>query len=69
MLAVTLCSQYFHNVQITKLKPDTTYYYQIPAANGTTASSVMSFKTARPVGDERPFTMAVLNDMVSRDHF
>ncbi|KAF7193734.1 Acid phosphatase [Pseudocercospora fuligena] len=63
MVAVTLCSQYFHNVQIKNLKPDTTYYYLIPAANGTTASQVMSFKTARTVGDKRPFTMAVLNDM------
>lgn len=45
------------------LEPDTTYYYSIAAANGTTASPVRSFKTARAPGDRTPFTVAVLNDM------
>lgn len=58
-----LCSQHFHNVQITGLKSGTTYYYQIPAANGTTASDVLSFKTARAAGDDGSFAIAVLNDM------
>ncbi|KAK4545898.1 hypothetical protein LTR36_002462 [Oleoguttula mirabilis] len=62
-VAVTQCSQFFHNVQLPNLAPDTTYYYQIPAANGTTASQVLSFRTARVAGDTTPFTMAVLNDM------
>ncbi|KIH87748.1 hypothetical protein SPBR_05228 [Sporothrix brasiliensis 5110] len=61
--AVTQCSQFFHEVQLTGLKPDTTYYYQIPAANGTTASEVLHFTTARAAGDAKPFTVAVLNDM------
>lgn len=61
--AVTQCSQYFHEVQITGLKPGTTYYYQIPAANGTTASDVLSFTTAREAGSDGEFTIAVLNDM------
>ncbi|KAF2491562.1 hypothetical protein BU16DRAFT_468597 [Lophium mytilinum] len=62
-VVVTQCSQFFHDVQITNLKPDTTYYYQIPSANGTTTSHVMSFKTARSAGDTSSFSMAVLNDM------
>jgi hypothetical protein len=61
--AVTQCSQFFHDVQINNLRPDTKYYYQIPAANGTTASSVLSFTTARAAGDSTEFTVAVLNDM------
>jgi hypothetical protein len=60
---ITQCSEFFHNVQLTGLKAGTTYYYQIPAANGTTASQVLSFKTARPAGDHQPLTIAVLNDM------
>jgi hypothetical protein len=60
---VTQCSQFFHEVQIGDLKPGTTYYYQIPAANGTTASDVLSFTTARAAGDTQAFTIAVLNDM------
>ncbi|KAM0541005.1 hypothetical protein ACHAPJ_013421 [Fusarium lateritium] len=61
--AVTQCSQFFHNVQIDNLKPGTTYYYQIPAANGTTKSDVLSFTTARGAGDEAEFSVAVTNDM------
>lgn len=62
-VVVTQCSQYFHNVQIVNLQPGTTYYYLIPASNGTTASQVLSFQTARAAGDRTPFTVAVLNDM------
>ncbi|KAF4978012.1 hypothetical protein FDECE_18280, partial [Fusarium decemcellulare] len=61
--AVTQCSQFFHNVQIDNLKPGTTYYYQIPAANGTTKSDVLSFTTALGAGDESEFRVAVTNDM------
>ena len=61
--AVTQCSEYFHDVQIGNLQSDTTYYYQIAASNGTTASDVLSFQTARAAGDNKPFTIAVLNDM------
>jgi acid phosphatase len=62
-VVVTQCSQFFHEVQLHDLKPGTTYYYQIQAANGTTASDILSFKTARAAGDSTPFTMAVLADM------
>jgi acid phosphatase len=62
-VAVTQCSQFFHEVQITGLKADTTYYYQIPAANGTTQSQVMSFATARAAGNPTEFSVAVVNDM------
>jgi hypothetical protein len=62
-VAVTQCSQYYHDVQIPQLEADTTYYYQIPASNGTTASHVMSFKTARDAGRTGSFSVAVLNDM------
>ncbi|RFU33816.1 hypothetical protein B7463_g2499, partial [Scytalidium lignicola] len=62
-VAVTQCSQFFHEVQLSGLEPGTTYYYQIPAANGTTASDVLSFTTAREAGDKSSFTVAVLNDM------
>ncbi|RMZ84776.1 hypothetical protein DV737_g889, partial [Chaetothyriales sp. CBS 132003] len=41
----------------------TKYYYQIPAANGTTTSQVLSFTTALAAGDQSEFSMAVLNDM------
>lgn len=61
--AVTQCSQFFHDVQLYNLKPGTAYFYQIPASNGTTASEVLSFKTAPAAGDKTPFTIAVLNDM------
>ncbi|KAK9388189.1 acid phosphatase [Lipomyces mesembrius] len=62
-VAVTQCSQFFHDVQIGGLQPDTTYYYQVPSANGTTASDVLSFTTARAAGDTTEFTVAVLNDL------
>ncbi|KAF2724618.1 acid phosphatase [Polychaeton citri CBS 116435] len=62
-VAVTQCSQYFHNVQITGLRPGSKYFYQIQAANGTTASDVLEFKTARKAGDASSFSIAVLNDM------
>lgn len=60
---VTQCNEFFHDVQISPLLSDTTYYYQIPAANGTTASDVLTFKTARVAGDSREFSIAVLHDM------
>src|ERR1700691_3317910 len=61
--AITQCSQFFHEVQLTSLEPDTTYYYQIAAANGTTASDIESFTTAREAGNSKPFFIAILNDM------
>ncbi|KAL3472038.1 Metallo-dependent phosphatase-like protein [Aspergillus californicus] len=61
--AVTQCSQFFHEVSIPDLESSTTYYYQIPAANGTTESDVLSFTTAHKAGDRRSFSVAVLNDM------
>jgi hypothetical protein len=61
--AITQCSQFFHEIQINNLKPDTTYFYQIPAANGTTTSNVLNFTTARAAGDSKEFSIAVLNDM------
>lgn len=45
------------------MQPGTTYYYQIPAANGTTVSDVEKFTTARAAGEEGEFSVAVLNDM------
>ena len=63
MVAVTQCSQFYHDVQISNLKSGTEYFYLIPAANGTTASQVLSFKTAQAAGDSTPFTIGVLNDM------
>ena len=62
-VVVTQCSQYFHDVQLHNLKADRTYFYLIPASNGTTASQVLSFTTARAAGDHKPFSFAVLNDM------
>ena len=61
--AVTQCSQFFHEVSLPHLESGKTYYYQIPAANGTTESEVLSFTTARKAGDPKEFTVAVLNDM------
>ncbi|KAJ4171279.1 hypothetical protein NW754_015042 [Fusarium falciforme] len=60
---ITQCSQFFHDVQIEHLQPGTTYYYQIPAANGTTQSSILSFTTAQDKGDPSEFTIAINNDM------
>ena len=60
---ITVCSEYFHDVQITGLNPGTTYFYQIPGGNGTTPSQILSFSTARAAGDTTPFSVAVLNDM------
>jgi hypothetical protein len=62
-LPATQCSQYFHEVQLANLQPGTTYFYQIPGGNGTYPSNVMSFKTANAAGDDRSFTVAVINDM------
>ncbi|KAJ6113302.1 Metallo-dependent phosphatase-like protein [Penicillium sp. IBT 18751x] len=61
--AVTQCSEFFHEVSLPKLESSTTYYYQIPASNGTTQSDVLSFKTAQKAGDPKEFSVAVLNDM------
>ena len=58
-----MCSEYFHDVQISGLTPGTTYFYQIPGGNGTTPSQVLSFTTAPAPGDTRPFSVAVINDM------
>lgn len=60
---ITQCSQFFHDVQLTNLKSFTKYYYKIEASNGTTASRILDFTTARAAGDDGPFTVAVLNDM------
>ena len=60
---ITVCSEYFHDVQISGLSPGTTYFYQIPGGNGTTPSQVLSFTTARSAGDTTPFSVAVINDM------
>ena len=57
--AVTQCSEYFHDVQLTNLPSDSTIYYQIPAANGTTSSAVLSFQSARAAGDSGKFSVAV----------
>ncbi|ENH74289.1 Acid phosphatase [Fusarium oxysporum f. sp. cubense race 1] len=62
-VAVTQCSQFFHNVQIEQLQPGTTYFYQIPAANGTTPSAVLSFTTAQAAGNPSRFSIAINNDM------
>ncbi len=62
-MAVTQCSQFFHEVHISGLESGTTYYYQIPAANGTTKSHVLNFTTALAPGDTKPFTIAVIGDM------
>ncbi|KAH8703115.1 acid phosphatase AphA [Talaromyces proteolyticus] len=61
--AVTQCSQFFHEVQLHNLKHSTTYYYRIPAANGTTESELLTFTTARRAGHRGEFSVAVLNDM------
>ncbi|KAJ3002877.1 hypothetical protein HKX48_002067, partial [Thoreauomyces humboldtii] len=63
IMAVTQCSQFFHDVQITGLKAGHQYYYQIQSANGTTTSDVLTFKTALPAGDSTPFSIGVLADM------
>ncbi|KAF5556916.1 acid phosphatase [Fusarium mexicanum] len=63
LVAVTQCSQFFHNVQIEGLLPGTTYFYQIPAANGTTQSDILSFKTAQAKGNPSQFSIAINNDM------
>ena len=50
-------------MQITRIELDTTYFYQIAAANGATASGIQSFPTARKAGDSKPFSIAILNNM------
>ncbi|KAJ6151267.1 hypothetical protein N7470_007861 [Penicillium chermesinum] len=61
--AITQCSQFFHEVSLPDLAAGKTYYYQIPAANGTTESDVLSFTTAHKAGDKDEFSVAILNDM------
>ncbi|KAK9463200.1 acid phosphatase [Lipomyces oligophaga] len=60
---VTMCSEFFHDVQITNLEAGTTYYYQIQAANGTTESDVLTFTTGKSAGDDSAFTVAVICDL------
>lgn len=60
---ITQCSEFYHDVQLTNLQPDTLYYYRILASNGTTESDVLSVRTAPAVGTNKKFTAAVLNDM------
>lgn len=36
------------------------YYYQIPGGNGTKASDLQEFVTARVAGDETPFEVIVV---------
>ena len=59
----TQCSQFFHNVPVNDLEPDTTYYYVIPGGNGTVASPVQKFTTAKAAGTEGEFTVGVYVDM------
>ena len=63
MIAVTQCSQHFHDVQLKNLKPDTKYYYKINGNNGTTSSQVFTVRTAKSTDDQKSFTLAILNDM------
>jgi len=63
IMPVTQCNQFFHDVPITGLLPDTTYYYYILASNGTTKSPTMQFTTGRAAGVGGSFSVAVLNDM------
>jgi hypothetical protein len=66
---VTMCNQFFHDIQITGLKEGTSYYYQLQAANGTTESDIMTFTTALAAGKNEEFTVAMINDMgVSLHH-
>ena len=60
---VTLCSQFFHDVQISGLAPNTEYFYQILGGNGTSPSPIWSFRVAPSAGDVSPFSVAVVNDM------
>ncbi|KAF9065538.1 acid phosphatase AphA [Rhodocollybia butyracea] len=63
LVSVTQCSQFFHEVQLKNLHPDTEYFYQIPGGNGTTESQVLSFRTALSPGQHGQFTVAIINDM------
>jgi hypothetical protein len=63
MAIVTQCSQFFHEILINGLEASTEFYYQIEAANGTTASDILKFTTARAAGDSGEFTAIVLADM------
>jgi len=58
-----MCNQFFHDIQIPGLKDATTYYYQIQAANGTSASDVLTFTTGLAAGKSGEFTVAMINDM------
>lgn len=60
---VTQCSQFFHEIEIGGLEPGYQYYYRIEAANGTTASDIQTFTTARAAGDTHEFTAVILADM------
>lgn len=67
-LPVTLCSEYFHDVQITGLPANTMIYYQLPAISGTTASQVLSVKTAMAPGTSQPFNISIVADMGRLHH-
>ncbi|KAF2774321.1 Metallo-dependent phosphatase [Teratosphaeria nubilosa] len=63
LAVTTMCSQFFHNVLLRGLKPGTTYYYSIPASNGTTPSPTLKFTMAPATESAEGFSLAILADM------
>lgn len=51
---------YNNHVNLTRLLPDTTYYYLPDGSNSTTP---FTFRTAKPTTDLSPFSVAVVVDM------
>lgn len=51
---------YNNHVNVTNLRPHTTYYYTLSPGN---ASQIYNFTTPRPAGDHEPFVAAVVVDL------
>lgn len=62
--SMTMCNQYFYDIQINNLLPFTTYYYRIPSdTSGTTQSHILSFRTGLAKGDHTPYNVSLVCDM------
>lgn len=60
----TVCSAYYHDVQLTGLQSSTYYYYQINNdASGVNTSSIYTVKSPIAPGDSTPYNVTMYADM------
>ena len=57
-IATVTGTEHHHTVTLTELKPDSTYYYQIPGF----LDKITSFRTGPNIGSQEPFTFLLYGD-------